>query len=57
MSKLRPARSVRSILSQPWARYSVKKPKKNYVKSLPHTSLTVFNMGVPLSPPMTSYDA
>lgn len=43
--KLRPARSVRSILSQPWARYSVKKPKKNYVKSLPHTSLTIFNMG------------
>ncbi len=45
MAKLRPARSVRSILSQPWARYSVKKPKKNYVKSLPHTSLTIFNMG------------
>ena len=43
--KLRPARSVRSILSQPWARYSVKKPKKNYIKSLPHTSLTIFNMG------------
>ena len=46
MSKLRPARSVRGILSQSWARYSVKKPKKNYIKSLPHTSLIVFNMGV-----------
>ena len=46
MAKLRPARSVRSILSQPWARYSVKKPKKNYVKSLPHTSLSIFNMGM-----------
>lgn len=44
--KLRPARSVRGILSQSWSRYSVKKPKKNYVKSLPHTSLTIFNMGV-----------
>ena len=44
--KLRPARSVRSILSQSWSRYSVKKPKKNYVKSLPHTSLTIFNMGM-----------
>ena len=44
--KLRPARAVRSILSQPWARYSVKKPRKNYIKSLPHTSLMVFNMGV-----------
>ncbi|MDE1834386.1 MAG: 50S ribosomal protein L16 [Candidatus Micrarchaeota archaeon] len=43
--KLRPARAVRSILSQSWARYSVKKPRKNYVKSLPHTSLTLFNMG------------
>lgn len=43
--KLRPARSVRGILSQSWARYSVKKPKKNYVKSLPHTSLLIFNMG------------
>ena len=45
MSKLRPARSVRGIYSQAWARYSVKKPKKNYIKSLPHTSLIVFNMG------------
>jgi len=44
--KLRPARSVRGILSQSWARYSVKKPKKNYIKSLPHTSLLVFNMGM-----------
>jgi large subunit ribosomal protein L10e len=44
--KLRPARSVRYILSQSWARYSVKKPRKNYVKSLPHTSLLIFNMGV-----------
>ena len=43
--KLRPARSVRSIMSQPWARYSVKKPRKNYIKALPHTSLLVFNMG------------
>jgi large subunit ribosomal protein L10e len=46
MGKLRPARSVRGIHSQAWARYSVKKPKKNYVKSLPHTSLMIFNMGM-----------
>jgi large subunit ribosomal protein L10e len=44
--KLRPARSVRSIHSQPWARYSVKKPRKNYIKALPHTSLLIFKMGV-----------
>ncbi len=44
--KLRPARSIRAINSQAWSRYSVKKPKKNYVKALPHTSLLVFRMGV-----------
>ena len=44
--KLRPARSVRGIRSQAWARYSVKKPRKNYIKALPHTSLLVFKMGV-----------
>ncbi len=44
--KLRPARSVRSIRSQAWARYSVKKPRKNYIKALPHTSLLIFKMGV-----------
>ncbi len=43
--KLRPARSVRSIHSQAWARYSVKKPRKNYIKALPHTSLLIFKMG------------
>lgn len=43
--KLRPARSVRGLHSQPWARYSVKKPRKNFIKALPHTSLLVFNMG------------
>ncbi len=43
--KLRPARSVRGIHSQAWARYSVKKPRKNYIKALPHTSLLIFKMG------------
>ncbi len=44
--KLRPARTMRSLASQSWSRYSVKKPKKNYVKALPHTSLLIFRMGV-----------
>lgn len=43
--KLRPARTMRSLKSQAWSRYSVKKPRKNYVKALPHTSLLVFRMG------------
>lgn len=44
--KLRPARTMRYITSQAWSRYSVKKPKKNFVKALPHTSLLIFRMGV-----------
>ncbi|MGC8479128.1 MAG: 50S ribosomal protein L16 [Candidatus Micrarchaeia archaeon] len=44
--KLRPARTMRYIHSQAWSRYSVKKPRKNYVKALPHTSLLVFRMGI-----------
>ena len=46
MARIRPARTVRDIHSQAWARYSQKKPKKNYIRALPHTSLLVFNMGV-----------
>ena len=45
--RLRPARSVRKINSQAWSRYSIRKPRKNYVKALPHTSLLVFKMGTP----------
>jgi len=43
--KLRPGRCVRKINSQAWSRYSLRKPKKNYVKALPRTSLLIFNMG------------
>ena len=43
--KLRPARTMRYITSQAWSRYSVKRPKKNFIKALPHTSLIVFRMG------------
>jgi large subunit ribosomal protein L10e len=44
--KLRPGRCVRNMNSQAWSRYSLKKPRKNYVKALPRTSLLIFNMGV-----------
>ncbi len=43
--KIRPGRCVRGIDSQAYARYSVKKPKKNYIRALPRTSLLIFNMG------------
>ena len=45
MASLRPASTCKYRLSQAWARYSKRKPRKNYVKALPHTSLLVFNMG------------
>ncbi len=45
MARLRPARTCRDIHSQAWARFSLKKPRKNYVRSLPRTSLLHFNMG------------
>jgi len=46
MARLRPARTMNRPNSQAWSRYSLKKPRKNYVRALPHTSLLVFNMGV-----------
>ncbi len=45
MSTIRPARTCREIKGPAWARYSAKKPKKNYIKARPHTSLLIFNMG------------
>ncbi len=45
MARLRPARTCRTPNSQAWSRYSLRKPKKNYVRALPHTSLLVFKMG------------
>ncbi len=45
MARIRPARTCRNVNSQAWARHSRRKPRKNYVKALPHTSLNVFRMG------------
>jgi large subunit ribosomal protein L10e len=45
MARIRPARTMRTPNSQAWSRYSLKKPRKNYVRAMPHTSLLVFNMG------------
>jgi large subunit ribosomal protein L10e len=46
MARLRPARTCRNPNSQAWARYSLRKPRKNYVRALPHSSLIVFKTGV-----------
>ncbi|MEM3227851.1 MAG: 50S ribosomal protein L16 [Candidatus Micrarchaeaceae archaeon] len=45
MARIRSAKTCRTPNSQAWARYSRKKPKKNYIKALPHTSLLIFKMG------------
>ncbi|MEM0106693.1 MAG: 50S ribosomal protein L16 [Candidatus Micrarchaeaceae archaeon] len=46
MAKLRPARTCRNVDSQSWARYSLRKPKKNYIRAMPRRALLIFNMGV-----------
>ena len=45
MARLRPARTYRNLDSQAWSRFSLKKPRKNYVRSMPRTSLIHFNSG------------
>ncbi len=45
MARLRPGRTCRTPNSQAWARYSLRKPRKNYIRALPHTSIQVFNSG------------
>lgn len=45
MARLRPARTCRDPNSQAWARFSLRKPKKNYIRARPHSTLTLFKMG------------
>jgi large subunit ribosomal protein L10e len=42
---LRPARTIREVKGQPWARISRKKPRKSYVKGAPNVKVRQFNMG------------
>jgi len=43
---IRPAHTFREVNKVAWARYSKRKPRKSYVKSMPHNALVHFNMGV-----------
>jgi len=43
---LRPGRIVREINKQAWARFSKKKPRKSYVKSMPHNAIQITSMGI-----------
>ena len=42
---LRPAHTCRNIGKVSWTRFSRKKPRKSYVKALPHNAVQIFNMG------------
>lgn len=53
---LRPARTCRTLEKTAWARYSKKKPRKSFVKALPHLSLLVYEMGNRRQPFDFTYD-
>jgi large subunit ribosomal protein L10e len=42
---LRPAHTCRDVGKVSWTRYSKKKPRKSYVKALPHNAVQIFDMG------------
>jgi len=43
---LRPARTTRKFSTPAWTRYSKRRPRKSYVKSMPHKNLNTFETGV-----------
>lgn len=43
---LRPAKTMRGTDKQGWSRFSRKKPRKSYIKAMPHQDITQFRMGV-----------
>jgi large subunit ribosomal protein L10e len=42
---LRPAHTCRDVGKVSWSRFSKKKPRKSFVKALPHNAVQIFNMG------------
>lgn len=42
---IRPAKSVRDPDKRPFTRYSKKKPRKSYIKAMPHKDIHQFRMG------------
>ncbi len=47
---------MRTLGKQAWARYSKRKPKKSFVKAMPHLSLLVYHMGDGKKTYDTQYD-
>ncbi len=50
---LRPARTCRDLGKTVWSRFSKKKPRKSFVKAMPHNTVQIFHMGNPT----LTYDA
>ena len=44
---LSPAHTCRTLDKVPWTRYSKRKPSKNYIKAMPHSTVQIFVMGNP----------
>jgi len=44
---LRPAHTCRDLGKVAWTRFSKKRPRKSFVKALPHNAVQIFNMGDP----------
>jgi large subunit ribosomal protein L10e len=42
---IRPAKTIRGMDKLPWTRYSRSKPRKSYIKAMPHADLHQFRMG------------
>src|SRR3989304_2494943 len=42
---LRPARTMRTIRGQAWARISQRKPRRSYIKGAPHPKTRQYDMG------------
>ncbi len=43
---IRPGRAIRDMDKVAWTRYSKSKPRKSYIKAMPHQDLQQFRMGI-----------
>ena len=46
MASIRPGRAIRDMNKVAWTRYSRSKPKKSFIKAMPHQDLQQFRMGI-----------
>jgi len=53
---IRPAHTMRTLEKTAWTRFSKRRPRKSYVKAMPHLSLLVYEMGSRKQPFDFTYD-